>query len=161
MVLKFTTDGKFVKQLGKRGPLTIEHGFDASSVWLPALELDAKANEIYAADGYGNHRVAVLDGDTGDIKRIWGAYGKPPTDDNAAGLQRRCRRSSPIRCIASRSPKTVLSMSAIAPTIACRCFTRTAVSCGNTCSSRSTQGLRLGLGSGVLAARQESRIISS
>ena len=26
--------------------------------------------------------MAVLDADTGDIKRIWGAYGKPPTDDN-------------------------------------------------------------------------------
>ena len=81
MVLKFTTDGKFVKQLGKRGPLT--SSTDLSQFGLvAALELDAKANEIYAADGYGNHRVAVLDADTGAIKRIWGAYGKPPTDED-------------------------------------------------------------------------------
>ena len=32
------------------------------------------------ADGYLNHRVAVIDLDTGRIKRLWGAYGKPPTD---------------------------------------------------------------------------------
>ena len=81
MVLKFTTDGKFVKQLGKRGPLTSSTDLTQFGL-VGGLELDAKANEIYAADGYGNHRVAVLDADTGDIKRIWGAYGKPPTDDD-------------------------------------------------------------------------------
>ncbi len=80
MVLKFTTDGKFVKQFGKSGPLTSSTDLDQFGL-VAALELDAKANEIYAADGYGNHRVAVLDADTGAIKRIWGAYGKPPTDD--------------------------------------------------------------------------------
>src|SRR5207302_10941879 len=37
--------------------------------------------EAYVADGYGNHRVAVIDMDSGKIKRYWGAYGKPPTDD--------------------------------------------------------------------------------
>jgi len=80
MVLKFTTDGKFVQQLGKRGPLT--SSTDLTQFGLVAdLELDAPANEIFAADGYGNHRVAVLDADSGAIKRIWGAYGKPPTDD--------------------------------------------------------------------------------
>jgi hypothetical protein len=81
MVLKFTTDGKFVKEFGKRGPLTSSTDLSQFGQ-VAALELDAKANEIYAADGYGNHRVAVLDADTGAIKRIWGAYGKPPTDDN-------------------------------------------------------------------------------
>ena len=32
------------------------------------------------ADGYGNHRVAVIDMDTGKIKRYWGAYGNKPDD---------------------------------------------------------------------------------
>ena len=80
MVLKFTTDGKFVKEFGRRGPLTSSTDLSQFGQ-VAALELDAKANEIYAADGYGNHRVAVLDADTGAIKRVWGAYGKPPTDD--------------------------------------------------------------------------------
>jgi DNA-binding beta-propeller fold protein YncE len=80
MVLKFTTDGKFVKQIGKSGPLT--NSTDLSQFGQVAtFAYDKAANEIYAADGYGNHRVAVLDGSSGEIKRVWGAYGKPPTDD--------------------------------------------------------------------------------
>ena len=84
MVLKFTTDGKFVKQLGKRGPLTSSKDLTQFGQ-AAALALDAPANEMYVADGYGNHRVAVFDTETGAIKRIWGAYGKPPTDDNVTG----------------------------------------------------------------------------
>jgi DNA-binding beta-propeller fold protein YncE len=99
MVLKFTTDGKFVKQLGKRGPLT--SSTDLTQFGLVAsLELDAKANEIYAADGYGNHRVAVLDADTGEIKRIWGAYGKTPTDDDLPAYNPDSPQFSTVHCIA-------------------------------------------------------------
>jgi DNA-binding beta-propeller fold protein YncE len=42
--------------------------------------VDAKANEAYVADGYLNHRVAVIDADTGKMKRWWGAYGNKPDD---------------------------------------------------------------------------------
>ena len=45
------------------------------------IDLDEKTNEAYLSDGYLNHRVAVVDMDTGKIKRYWGAYGKPPTDE--------------------------------------------------------------------------------
>jgi len=45
------------------------------------IDLVENANEAYLADGYLNHRVAVVDMDTGKIKRSWGAYGKPPTDE--------------------------------------------------------------------------------
>jgi DNA-binding beta-propeller fold protein YncE len=77
MVLKFTVDGRFVKQIGKSGQLT--NSADLRQLGqAAALEFDKQANEIYVADGYGNHRVAVLDADTGEIKRVWGAYGKPP-----------------------------------------------------------------------------------
>jgi hypothetical protein len=100
MVLKFTTDGKFVKELGRSGPLT--SSTDLTQFGLVAnLQLDAKANEIYAADGYGNHRVAVLDADTGAIKRIWGAYGKPPTDDNLPNYNSDSPQfANPVHCIA-------------------------------------------------------------
>ena len=80
MVLKFTTDGKFVKQFGKRAPLTSSTDLTQFGQ-VAALAFDKQANEVYAADGYGNHRVAVLDAGTGEIKRIWGAYGRPPTDE--------------------------------------------------------------------------------
>ena len=42
--------------------------------------VDPNSNEAYIADGYGNRRVAVLDGDTGEFKRYWGAYGNRPDD---------------------------------------------------------------------------------
>jgi DNA-binding beta-propeller fold protein YncE len=42
---------------------------------------DARANEVYIADGYRNHRVAVIDMNSGAFKRYWGAYGNQP-DDN-------------------------------------------------------------------------------
>jgi DNA-binding beta-propeller fold protein YncE len=34
------------------------------------------------ADGYGNHRVIVFDADTGAFKRMWGAFGAKPVDDD-------------------------------------------------------------------------------
>jgi DNA-binding beta-propeller fold protein YncE len=40
----------------------------------------ALENEAYVADGYLNKRVAVLDADTGEFKRHWGAYGNRPDD---------------------------------------------------------------------------------
>ncbi len=99
MVLKFTVDGKFVKQLGKRGPLT--SSTDVSQFGqAAALELDAQANEIYVADGYGNHRVAVFDADTGAIKRIWGAYGKPPTDEKMTDYNPDSPQfANPVHCV--------------------------------------------------------------
>lgn len=44
------------------------------------FSFDAKANEAFVADGYRNHRVAVVDMTSGAIKRFWGAYGKKPND---------------------------------------------------------------------------------
>ena len=100
MVLKFTVDGKFVKQIGKSGPLT--GSTDLSQFGqVAALAFDKAANEVYAADGYGNHRVAVFDADTGAIKRIWGAYGKPPTDDNLPPYNPDSLQfANPVHCIA-------------------------------------------------------------
>jgi DNA-binding beta-propeller fold protein YncE len=99
MILKFTTDGKFVKQLGKRGPLTSSTDLNQFGQ-AAALTLDAGANEIYVADGYGNHRVAVIDADSGAIKRIWGAYGKPPTDEKLADFDPQSKQfANPVHCV--------------------------------------------------------------
>ncbi|HEV8448522.1 MAG TPA: NHL repeat-containing protein [Gemmatimonadaceae bacterium] len=46
--------------------------------------IDSKANEIFVADGSRNHRVAVVDMNTGAIKRYWGAYGAKPDDADTA-----------------------------------------------------------------------------
>ena len=96
-ILKFTKDGKFLLQIGKKGVRRRAQaaagagegavaGFQADSndtanfgrvakIWV-----DAQSNEAYVADGYLNKRVAVLDADTGRMKRWWGAYGNKPDD---------------------------------------------------------------------------------
>ena len=43
--------------------------------------VDPGTNEVFIADGYGNRRVVVYDGDTGEYLRHWGAYGNTPNDD--------------------------------------------------------------------------------
>src|SRR5256885_2136830 len=72
-VLKFTQDGKFIKQFG------MEWGSAGSNdTWafgqVAKIFVDKQANEAYISDGYRNHRVAVIDADSGQFKRLWGAY---------------------------------------------------------------------------------------
>jgi DNA-binding beta-propeller fold protein YncE len=79
-VLKFTQQGKFLMQIGK--PRSSKGSNDVENLRLPAKTMvDPKTNELYVADGYGNHRVIVYDAETGKYKRHWGAYGKVPSDD--------------------------------------------------------------------------------
>ena len=66
-----------------------------------SFTFDTKAHEAYVADGFRNHRVAVIDMSTGAIKRFWGAYGKPPVDADSAGYDPRAapsRQFSTVRC---------------------------------------------------------------
>ncbi|HTS48483.1 MAG TPA: hypothetical protein VMH05_11095 [Bryobacteraceae bacterium] len=79
MILKFTQEGKFLMQIGK--PNQSKGSNDIANLRLPAkIFVDPKTNEVYVADGYGNHRVIVFDADTGAYKRHWGAYGHKPDD---------------------------------------------------------------------------------
>ena len=79
MVLKFTQTGKFLMQIGK--PKSSKGSNDLQNLRLPAkATVDPMTNELYVADGYGNHRVIVYDADTGAYKRHWGAYGNKPDD---------------------------------------------------------------------------------
>ena len=83
-LLKFTLDGRFVLQIGRsnqsKGDADTANVHRAADVWvLPG------SNEVFAADGYGNHRVIVFDAESGAFKRMWGAFGKPPGGvDNCA-----------------------------------------------------------------------------
>jgi DNA-binding beta-propeller fold protein YncE len=79
MILKFTSDGRFLFQIGKRGQS--QGSLDTANVNNAAdVFVDPTTNELYVADGYVNRRVIVYDADTGAFKRMWGAYGKPPDD---------------------------------------------------------------------------------
>jgi DNA-binding beta-propeller fold protein YncE len=81
MIMKFTQDGKFLMQIGKVGGSKGSN--DTENLRLPAkIFVDKNTNEVYVADGYGNHRVIVFDAETGKYKRHWGAYGNKPEDAN-------------------------------------------------------------------------------
>jgi DNA-binding beta-propeller fold protein YncE len=80
-LLKFTPDGKFVLQIGRsnqsKGNADTRNVHRAADVWVYP-----KTNELFVADGYGNHRVAVFDASSGAFKRMWGAFGNKPVDDD-------------------------------------------------------------------------------
>jgi len=100
-ILVFTRDGKFVRQIGKPGQSADSNSTEHFGR-VAKISFDAKANEAYVADGYSNKRVAVLDIDTGEFKRYWGAYGNKPDDtdlgryDPKAPLVQQFR--NPVHC---------------------------------------------------------------
>jgi len=78
-ILKFTRDGRFLLQIGKRGAST--GNSDTANLNQAAdVYVHPETNEAFVADGYGNRRIIVFDASTGAFKRMWGAYGNPPTD---------------------------------------------------------------------------------
>jgi hypothetical protein len=78
-VLKFSKTGQFQLQIGHAGK---QEGSDSQTgLNRPAgVDVDNAANEVYVADGFGNHRIVVFDATTGAYKRSWGAYGEKPVD---------------------------------------------------------------------------------
>ena len=80
-LLKFTQDGKLVLQIGKSNQS--KGNADTKNLHRPADEwVYPQTNELFVADGYGNHRIAVFDADSGAFKRMWGAFGNKPMDDD-------------------------------------------------------------------------------
>jgi DNA-binding beta-propeller fold protein YncE len=80
MILKFTMAGKLVMQIGHRGQS--KGNTDTDNVHQPAdTFIDARASELYVADGYGDQRIVVFDTNTGKFKRMWGAFGNAPTPE--------------------------------------------------------------------------------
>jgi len=75
MLLKFTRAGKFLVQFGHSG--TSKGDADNDNV-KQAADMQVFKGELFVADGYGNHRVAVLDAKTGKFKRAWQANGGTP-----------------------------------------------------------------------------------
>src|ERR1041384_1890306 len=84
MLLNFTLQGKFLREFGRARES--KGNADTGNVNRPAdIFVDAKTNEAYVADGYGNRRIVVFDATTGKFKRMWGAFGNPPDSDPPAG----------------------------------------------------------------------------
>jgi DNA-binding beta-propeller fold protein YncE len=78
-ILKFTRDGRFLLQIGEAGRAVDSRSTDSFGR-VAKIAFDPEHSEAYVADGYGNKRVAVIDMNTGVLKRYWGAYGNVPED---------------------------------------------------------------------------------
>ena len=78
-LLKFTRSGQFLMQLGSPGANNGSND-PVNFGRVAKISIDAEENEAYVADGYLNKRVAVIDTNTGELKRYWGAYGNRPDD---------------------------------------------------------------------------------
>jgi DNA-binding beta-propeller fold protein YncE len=77
MLLTFTGDGHFLRQIGRRGASAGDT--DTSNLHGPAdIFVDDAVREVYVADGYANRRIIVFDSETGAFKRMWGAFGTVP-----------------------------------------------------------------------------------
>ncbi len=78
-VLKFSQQGEYLSTYGE--PRNAPNSSATNHFGRVAdIEFDFAANEAYFADGYANKRVAIVDIDSGEIKRTWGAYGNTPDD---------------------------------------------------------------------------------
>jgi DNA-binding beta-propeller fold protein YncE len=85
-LLKFTRDGRFLLQIGKRG--ASQGSLDTANLNNAAdMYVHPETNELFVADGYVNRRVIVFDASTGEYKRMWGAYGNTPDDDAPSAPQ--------------------------------------------------------------------------
>ena len=101
-ILKFTKDGKFLMQVGglgkNAGSNDLENFGRVAKIWV-----DPKTNEAYIADGYLNKRVAVIDADTGKMKRYWGAYGNKPDDTKLGNYDPKAPPAqqfrNPVHCV--------------------------------------------------------------
>jgi hypothetical protein len=87
MLLNFTNKGKLLLQIGGRDSSGLNR--DTKNVRQATdVFVDAKTNEAFVSDGYGNRRVIVFDADTGAFKRMWGAFGSEPLDPPAPAAGR-------------------------------------------------------------------------
>ena len=93
-MLKFTREGKFLMQIGSAGARRVTSEGAQESAWagnskdtksfgrVAEVAFYSETREAFVADGYLNKRVAVVDMDTGEFKRYWGAYGNEPSDED-------------------------------------------------------------------------------
>ncbi len=101
-ILKFTKDGKFLMQVGglgkNAGSNDLENFGRVAKIWV-----DPQTNEAYIADGYLNKRVAVIDADSGKMKRYWGAYGNKPDDTKLGNYDPKAPPAqqfrNPVHCV--------------------------------------------------------------
>ena len=115
-VVKLTQQGDMVAQFGSAEARAdgsggyVRDSHDPENFGRVAkVFVDPVENEAYLSDGYFNRRVAVLDAESGELLRYWGAYGNDPIDDypfGPRGADRTPASSSAARCTA-RTSRTI------------------------------------------------------
>ncbi len=78
-ILKFSPSGKLLLRIGQRG----RTGGNDDTRFLDrptSCYHDIETREVFVSDGYGNRRVIAFNSDTGEFTRMWGAYGKQPSE---------------------------------------------------------------------------------
>lgn len=80
-ILKFSRDGEFLLQIGMPD-MPVNSASTEHFGRVAKISFDATGSEAYVSDGYTNKRVAVLDANTGEFLRYWGAYGNEPSDED-------------------------------------------------------------------------------
>lgn len=80
-ILKFTRDGQFLQQIGVPGQ-PVDSRSTTHFGRVAKISFDGRTNEAFVSDGYTNKRVAVVDMNSGQVTRFWGAYGNTPDDTN-------------------------------------------------------------------------------
>lgn len=78
-VFKFSPAGDLLLQIGQCG----KTGDDEDKRYLnrpTSCYHDIANREVFISDGYGNRRVIAFNSDTGAFTRMWGAYGKQPSE---------------------------------------------------------------------------------
>lgn len=95
VVLKFTAGGECQLQVGaplgegEAADLADSDATDGGANGTPQLfrpaNMHVHGDELFIADGYGNRRVVVVDKETGEYVRHWGAYGDVEIDDATPG----------------------------------------------------------------------------
>ena len=111
-LLKFSRSGEFLLQIG-RSDGSAGSG-DIRNVRQPGDQaVYPPTNEVFVADGYGNRRMVVFDAETGEFRRMWGAFGSDPADSYECppSLDPPFRGATKVRpnstsCTPSRSPAT-------------------------------------------------------
>jgi sugar lactone lactonase YvrE len=93
--LKLTPQGKVLLEIGKFGMGT-EGSLSTKYLGNPTdVHVDPKSNEVFISDGYLNHRIIAFDANTGEFKRLWGAYGNKPDDNVGLNMQFRRQATGP------------------------------------------------------------------
>jgi len=74
LTVKFTRTGEVALVIGKFDQIGGSN--DTALMGRPSeIWVDPADNEVFVADGYGNRRIIVFDGASGNYLRHWGAYG--------------------------------------------------------------------------------------